>query len=527
MDSKRRERTGSFYSPKIWVELSQKYLADTLGENWQDEYYIWDCAAGTGNLLAGLTNKFHIWASTLDRQDVDVMKDRIKNGANLLENHVFQFDFLNDDFSKLPKNLQNVINDPKKRKKLVIYINPPYAEASNKKTLQSRKQGNRGVEQSKINEKYARYLGQGNAELFAQFLTRIYFELQGVTIAHFSKLKILTGQHFINFRQFFLAKLQKSFAVSANTFDNVKGQFPIGFMIWNTDKKEKFEEIIVDIYDKDKQLIDTKSYFAYDDSQYINDWIKPFRASKEQNGIIGKFPFKGNDFQNQNLIQIVQPQMEYNVEAGQFLINQHNLIQSCIYFAVRKCIPATWLNDVDQFLYPNNGWEIDTDFQNDCLAYTLFTNNIQSKYGTNHWIPFTEYEIDARAKFESNFMAHFISGKLKHEGNGTLLDNEKPRTTPLVFSAEAQAVFEAGKALWTYYHKVIKEIPLSSLTKETLNASFYDIRAFFQGRNEQGKMNNKSEDETYNELLDNLRDTLKILAQKIEPKVYEYGFLKR
>jgi hypothetical protein len=124
-------------------------------------------------------------------------------------------------------------------------------------------------------------------------------------------------------------------------------------------------------------------------------------------------------------------------------------------------------------------------------------------------------------------MAHFISGKLKHEGNSTLLDNEKPRTTPLVFSAEAQAVFEAGKALWTYYHKVIKEIPLSSLTKETLNASFYDIRAYFQGRNEQGKMNNKSEDETYNELLDNLRDALKVLAQKIEPKVYEYGFLKR
>jgi hypothetical protein len=38
-------------------------------------------------------------------------------------------------------------------------------------------------------------------------------------------------------------------------------------------------------------------------------------------------------------------------------------------------------------------------------------------------------------------------------------------------------------------------------------------------------MNNKSEDEKYNELIDNLRDVLRILAQKIEPKVYEYGFL--
>jgi hypothetical protein len=32
--------------------------------------------------------------------------------------------------------------------------------------------------------------------------------------------------------------------------------------------------------------------------------------------------------------------------------------------------------------------------------------------------------------------------------------------------------------------------------------------------------------ETYNELLKNPRDNLKILADKIAPKVYQYGFLK-
>ncbi len=124
-----RERKGSYFTPQIWVELSQKYLTDVLGEDWQDEYYVWDCAAGTGNLLHGLTNKYNIWASTLDRQDVEVMHDRIKNGANLLDDHVFQFDFLNDDFTKLPRPLQDIINNEEKRKKLVIYINPPYAEA--------------------------------------------------------------------------------------------------------------------------------------------------------------------------------------------------------------------------------------------------------------------------------------------------------------------------------------------------------------------------------------------------------------
>lgn len=145
-----RERKGSFFTPKKWVELSQEYLAAELGENWQDEYFIWDCCAGTGNLEAGLTNKYQIWVSTLDQADVDVIHDRIRHmneastngqGANLLDKHVFQFDFLNDPFdldstdSKLPSSLREVLKDDDKRKKLVIYINPPYAEAASKKTV--------------------------------------------------------------------------------------------------------------------------------------------------------------------------------------------------------------------------------------------------------------------------------------------------------------------------------------------------------------------------------------------------------
>jgi len=39
-------------------------------------------------------------------------------------------------------------------------------------------------------------------------------------------------------------------------------------------------------------------------------------------------------------------------------------------------------------------------------------------------------------------------------------------------------------------------------------------------------MNNTSNDEKYNELFKTLQAKMKILAKKIEPKVYEYGFLK-
>jgi len=38
-------------------------------------------------------------------------------------------------------------------------------------------------------------------------------------------------------------------------------------------------------------------------------------------------------------------------------------------------------------------------------------------------------------------------------------------------------------------------------------------------------MNNRSADENYMKQINDLRDKLNLLAQKIEPKVYEHGFL--
>jgi len=123
-------------------------------------------------------------------------------------------------------------------------------------------------------------------------------------------------------------------------------------------------------------------------------------------------------------------------------------------------------------------------------------------------------------------MAHFIAGKLKDDTATALFEKEKvAKKEPLKFSTEAKAVFEAGKALWKYYHATIQKTPTSG-DGGLINASLYDIREYFQERNGAGRMNSKSDDETYTKLIAELRESLKVLAEKIEPKVYEYGFLK-
>lgn len=512
-----RERKGAFFTPQKWVTLSQKYLTDYLGASWQDDYIVWDCAAGTGNLLAGLTNKYNIYASTLDQADVNVMHERIAHGANLLKNHVFQFDFLNDDFTKLPPSLLDIINDPEKRKKLVIYINPPYAEAGNRHTIAGTgEHKDKTSNSNKIHAKYNKNIGRASNELFTQFLARIYAEIFNCKIGIFSKLKNLQSPNFKDFRNFYNAKLEKIFLVPADTFDNVKGTFPISFSIWNLEVKSLFKQFDADIFDKKGQYIGNKRLYSPDFSNgFINNWIKGFqRVDIYKNEIIGQIGVARNDMQNKSLCYIA-------VTAGRGLnISKHSIIFDSIFFTVQSSISSTWLNDKDPFLYPKDGWQTDTEFQNDCLAFTLFhgQNRISNAEGINHWIPFTEQEMHAQAKFASHFMTDFIKGKLPADDAAQdLHDLATPRTTPLVFSAEAAAVFDAGRALWTYYH---------AQAQVNVNASLYDIREHFQGRNDKGRMNSKSSDAIYSAHIAELRLALSNLAKKIQPKVYEYEFLK-
>ncbi|GAA7396745.1 hypothetical protein ID0640_14920 [Helicobacter pylori] len=233
-----RERKGAFFTPKIWVEKSQEYLAKALGQDYQEDYIIWDCAGGTGNLLNGLTNKANLYLSTLDSNDVAIVKDlAAKNHLKLLENQIFQFDFLNDDFfgDKVPKSLQEILKDKEKRKRLVIYINPPYAEATSAKTPSGTGKNKDLVARGNlICEKYKDELNKANNELFAQFFMRIYKELDGCIMASFSTLKYLNSSNFKKFREVFKAKFLEGFMVPADSFDNVKGQFPIGFLVWDT-----------------------------------------------------------------------------------------------------------------------------------------------------------------------------------------------------------------------------------------------------------------------------------------------------
>lgn len=294
------------------------------------------------------------------------------------------------------------------------------------------------------------------------------------------------------------------------------------------------KSITLDVFNENGASLGKKRFYTtLDSKESINKWIK--RYDDEENFRAGLLDTRGNDFQNQQYINIKSQDFIITAHSTGFYLTPYNLIPMAIYFSVRHCIPHTWINHNDQFLNPNKKWEKDTEFHSDCLIFMLFhgKNRITSKVGINHFIPFSEKEIDAAEAFESHFMQDFLQGKIKisnkkkkgqqeFDFQSDELEDTFTPTKPLIFSDEAKEVLQAGKELFKHYHTQAKD-------KENYNpnTALYDIKAHFQGFNDKGKMNppQKAQDEAYKDKLGELNYALKNLAKKIEVKVYEYEFL--
>ena len=434
--------------------------------------------------------------------DVIVMKDMVKNNSiNLLEDHIFQFDFLDGDFSKLPESLLKIINDKEERKKLIVYINPPYAEATNAKTVAWTWKNKAWTSiKNKTYKKYKWVLWNASNELYAQFLIRIYKEIPWCKIANFSKLKNLLSQNFWDFRNIFLPELERLFIAPWKTFDNVTGNFPIWFFIWDGERTKRFDWINADIYDKNWDYMWTRFFNVDDDRANINKRIKLYDKQTSKD-IIWYLWNPAPDFQHNKQMYISYK--KWIEHFNFFAIDHTNIIPACVYFSVRQCIIGNRTNDRDQFFEPTNEWENDEEFQNNCLIFTIFhgQNRITSREKDNNYrIPFKEAEVDARERFAVSFMYDFCNNRQ--------------------FSPEAINVLEAWKKLRKYYHNNCKGEYL-------VNASYYEIREYFQWRDNSWKMKNSSDDSEYLKLLWELKSKMNLLAIKISEKVYKYRFLNK
>ncbi|MBK6417256.1 hypothetical protein [Thermomonas sp.] len=536
-----RSFKGAFYTPLHIVDKAYDLLAETLGKDWQKHYIVWDMCCGVGNLEVKHSNHRNVFMSTLDQADVDVMKA----SRTCVAAHKFQYDYLNDDVTpegqidyaltnKVPAELRQAIADAKAgkagAKKILVLMNPPYAEAmsvdnttaANGKNAEAKQ----GVAQTRIAESMGG-LGYAARELFVQFLVRIRRELPDATIAMFSTLKYVNAPNFTEFRSGWTARYLNGFVVHSKAFDGLKGDFPIGFLVWDTSKNDPAEIVLTKVLDKDGLALGEKAFSRTEEQARLSEWIvrprsnkqpalplknaitpttssKDVRGDKWADDAIGSMMVFGNDLQHASKGTALLSSGYGN--AGAFFVTGQNLWQAAVVFTVRRLIKPTWLNDRDQFLQPTGA--LTDDFKSDCLIWMLFNGsnltagadglewNGRTWSLVNHFIPFTEQDVGASGRFESEFMAQYIEG--------------------LTLSPQAQAVLDEGRHLWRQFHATRFEKRIRDEFKlNRPDVGWYQIRRALEANADSEAVDVDAFKEAYAEL-----------SRKLRPQVFELGFLR-
>jgi hypothetical protein len=226
VDDTTRRKQGEFFTPAIWVDKAHEYIASVYGENWKEEYIVWDPAWGTGNLTRDYQFK-ELYVSTLNQSDIDTANQMGYNSEAVK----FQYDFLNDDYSKLPKGLRIAIEEGRK---IIVLMNPPYATVNDFKNIVNDGGSSKNkVEDTKVkiemnNEK----MGLSVKNLYSQFIYRIT-KLGKMNIAIFSKPLMFSGIDFEIFRNKVLNNytFEKGFIFKASEFDDVSTKWGVSFSI--------------------------------------------------------------------------------------------------------------------------------------------------------------------------------------------------------------------------------------------------------------------------------------------------------
>lgn len=530
---------GAYYTSLSTVDKAYDHLTGVLGPNWQKSYVVWDMCCGVGNLEVKHANHRNVYMSTLDEADLVMMKSTKTCPAATK----FQYDYLNDDIeedgtinyeltNKVPKALRAAIAEGKK---ILVLINPPYAEAMN--AMATRGDGEssakKKVAATKMGTTMSGY-GYAARELFVQFLVRIAREIPNATVACFSKMKHIVAPNFEPFREHWNANYLGGFVIHSKAFEGLKGDFPIGFLIWKIFPQNKvatkLSEVATEVIDKTAKPIGAKTFRVVTSDRLLGEWItrakpnntpalplskamtpasetaKDLRGQWWADDAIGGLISLGSDVQHS--MQTALLSSGY-CSAGGLLVTRANVDQVAVVFTVRRIVKHTWVNDRDQFTAPSK--KLTAEFANDCLIWMLFNNGNQTVGAdginwrgkqwslVNHFIPYREEEVGASGPFESDFMYRHLTAKK--------------------LSAEAKEVLAQGLPLWRAF---FAETDSYSVRKQLMlnraDAGWHQVRNALKLRNSSGDFSPISTKAFEKAYLD--------LTAKIRPGVYEFGFLQ-
>lgn len=550
-----RRRKGDFYTPTIWVDEAHKVLSKHLGENWKDEYVVWDCAWGTGNLTRDYKFK-HLYCSTLYEEDLKIGSRYNKNAVK------FQYDFLNDDlgnldenFKKLNKVAPELVEALITGDKILFLLNPPFGTSGEIKQDLGRSKA--GIARTKIADMMKRdKMGQATTQLFCQFIYRIckiaedynnkQIELFIITSTNFytssNYIKMLDRLDINNL------KFLDGFLIRSGAFSNVKDTWSITFALFNgKGVKEKFEVTIKDTNDKVYNICNKKLYHLNGNKASL--WAKNLPTNTEvtkdtcyfksalnvyhtvgcnrqvKDGFLGGWFNNANSIEKNNQFVAILSGMMGDTNCHN--ITMYNYDKVISVFTARRLISGNYINTLncfDEYMIPNISHPSYSQWQSDCIVYSLFNSksnqsslrnieyngktwNIQNEF---FWMSVRDIENLAGCLYDKADINTKIEDDIEEFGNERFVYK---KLQEVELSPDAQAVLDKATELVKLSFKYRKEFNEKhpEYHINTWDAGWYQIKGMLK-------------EYMPNELKE-FNSMYKALEDRMRPLVYELGFL--
>jgi hypothetical protein len=553
---------GAYFTPKIIVDYAHETIVKNLGENWKDEYVVWDPAAGTLNLTRDYQFK-ELYCSTLFQEELDLASDYNPEAVK------FQFDFLNDEFKaerdggKVPNGLYDAVND--ENKKVMVLMNPPYANTGTgqkSSTLGTAKTNSKNITATPLkNEMSDLDFGRAAKDLYIKFIygtTKLLKKDDYLFM--FTKTGFLRNTSAIGVRKYILENFgyKKGFMFDSKYFEGAAGGWPVSFTGWK--KAETSKNIKIDLIQLDKnnkieflkeiELTQVeKPYTKYINNLNINGTLKaslslsmpttlqPVRTEfMLPTNFLGSIPIKGM-IAKYSADRGIYTASYSDKGTARLNVTSSNIYDGAAFYAVRSLIKPTVENEADDFMIPdftNTKYE---EFKYDSLVYSLFENqSYQSSLrkvgydaqGNPINYPTASQKGNINVYNEWFFLSQSEISDLADEHFSEVYQDAKGQKDRYVYtelerlisenklSKEALDVLEAGRKLFKDTFSV----------RQTLHTQFpeYHLNAWDAGFWQLRTALKKAGLESH---LEDLNKKYEVLENKMRPLVYELGFLKQ
>ena len=535
-----RRRQGCFNTPTKFVDFAHRMIEKELGDNWRDEYVVYDCCCGTGNLTRDYRFK-ELYCSTLDKGELE-LGSRYNPEATK-----WQMDFLNDGDDCFDRGL---ICAFEQNKPIVFFINPPYGTACNQYKANKTNSNNTDIRGDMNKEKFG-----GSENLQHQFMYRITklvqkYHLTNAYFALFSNPIWLSGSKQGKFLENFSSQWEckDAYLFQASHFADVSDVWGISLTLWKSDNHAtpitEYNMKLIDILD-DGSIDVIGKHTIYNSYFYTkaSDWVKEQIPRCLD---MACFPSTSNGLLiKESQIQAVRNQLGYfhnNANSIQYNptyvglysmsfasahglpVLKENFTRCTALFTARKLINGNWVNDKDEYLAPNEDHPEYKRFEADAIVYSLFHNS--SNQTSMRQIMYKGKLYDIPNEFF--WMSRDRMTQLANENNNAFMFNDartskeryvytllnNPEISNLL-SPTAKQLLDMATAMM---EKTVKYRPLFESDHpnhhiHTWDAGYYQLKDLWK--------------EYLPEEFKVFRNLFKQFENELRPLVYQLGFLRK